>query len=266
MRILVVVLATVLIAGPNDSNAQETNSWVGKKVVLKEPSHSPIRMKDPEGAESVPYFTVKRAHGDLLFIVSGENGYWVPSRELLTIENASDHLAHQIRLNPREAQEFIKRGFFRLGKKDYKDAIADFDAAIKLNPKNAGSYYGRALAWKRTREYERAIADFNVAIQLKPDIAAAYNERAWLWSTCTDARFRDAPKAIESALKACELASASKKATFLDTLAAAYAEAGDFAAAVKYQAEANELFVGNEQRKRGLARLDLYHAKKPYRE
>jgi hypothetical protein len=92
------------------------------------------------------------------------------------------------------------------------------------------------------------------------------SERAWLWATCTDAKLRDAPKAIESARRACELASGPRKASFLDTLAAAYAEAGDFADAVKIQAEANNLFAGDEQRKRGRPRLILYQEKKPYRE
>ena len=172
-------------------------------------------------------------------------------RELLPQEKVSDYPTDQIRLNPSHAHVHFNRGIFRLGKKDYDNAIAEFDAAIRLNPKDARAHYSRALAWKRKKGFDKAIADFNAAIQLDPEYAAAYNERAWLWATCTDKKFRDAPKAVESARKACVLTSGPKKASYLDTLAAAYAEAGDFAGAVATQAEANNLFAGNEQRKKG---------------
>jgi len=266
MRILVLVLTIVLIATPPHSKAQDTKTWVGKKVVFKEPTHSPIGTGDQQGPASSQVFTVKRANRELLFIVAGEAGFWVPSREVLLQEKVSDYLTDQIRLNPRDAQAYSKRGFFRLGKKDYDNAIADFDEVIRLTPKDARGYYGRALGWKRKREFAKAIADFNDAIQHDPRFAAAYNERARLWATCTDAKIRDAPKAIESARRACELTSGSSKAICLDTLAAAYAEVGDFADAVKAQTEANDLFAGNEQRKSGEARLILYQEKKPYRE
>jgi tetratricopeptide (TPR) repeat protein len=156
--------------------------------------------------------------------------------------------------------------FSRLAKKENDEAIADFDDVMRLTPKDARAYYGRAVGWQRKKDFAKAIADFNAAIQLDSRLVAAYNGRAWLWATCADAAFRDAPKAIESARKACELTSASRRASYLDTLAAAYAEAGDFAAAVKTQIEANDLFASNERRIQGRARLILYQEKKPYRE
>ena len=266
MRILVFVLIVLLISIPPHSKAQDIKSWVGKKVVFKEVTHSPIVMRSQPGHEFSQFFTVKRVNRDLLFIVAGEAGFWVPVRELLPQEKVSDYLTDQIRLNPGDAHVHFNRGILRLGTKDYDNAIAEFDAAIRLNPKDARAYYGRALAWKRKKGFAKAIADFNAAIQFDPEYAAAYNERAWLWATCTDKKFRDAPKAVESARKACELTSGPKKASYLDTLAAAYAEAGDFAGAVATQAEANNLFAGNEQRKKGEARLMLYQEQKPYRE
>jgi tetratricopeptide (TPR) repeat protein len=266
MRILILVLTMVLIATAPHSKAEDTKTWVGKKVVFKEPTHSPISTGDPQEPVSSQVFMVKRVNRDLLFIVAGEAGFWVPSREVLLQEKVSDYLTDQIRLSPSDAKAYSKRGFFRLGKKDYDNAIADFDEVIKLTPKDARAYYGRAIGWQRKRDFAKAIADFNAAIQLDSQLVAAYNGRAWLWATCTDAKFRDAPKAIESARKACELTSGSRRANYLDTLAAAYAEASNFADAVKAQTEANDLFTGDEQRNRGRARLILYHEKKPYRE
>ena len=266
MRILVLVLTVLLIATSPQSKAQDTKTWVGKKVVFKERARSPIMTKDQPGPKPSEVFTVKRANRDLLFIVIGEAGFWVPSRELILQDGSSVDLTEQSGRNTLDAQAYSKLGFSRLGKKDYDNAIANFDEVIRLTPKDARAFYGRALAWKRKRNFARAIADFNSAIQLDPRYAAAYNERAWLWATCTDVKYRDASKAVESARKACALSSGPSKAAYLDTLAAAYAEAGDFAGAVKAQAEANELFAGNEQRRRGGLRMILYQEKKPYRE
>jgi tetratricopeptide (TPR) repeat protein len=266
MRILILVFTLVLIDTAPHSKAEDTKIWVGKKVVFKEPTHSRLSTGDPQEPVSSQVFMVKRANRDLLYIVAGEAGFWVPSREVLLQEKVIDYLTDQIRLNPRDARAYSKRGFYRLGKKENDEAIADFDDVIRLTPKDARAYYGRAIGWQRKKDFAKAIADFDVAIQLDSRLAGAYNGRAWLRATCTDAKFRDAPKAVESARKACELTSASRRANYLDTLAAAYADAGDFADAVKAQTEANDLFAGNERRNRGRARLILYQEKKPYRE
>jgi tetratricopeptide (TPR) repeat protein len=184
--------------------------------------------------------------------VAGQASFWVPSGEVLPQEEVTDYLAN--------------RGLLRLVQKDYDHAIADFSEVLRINPKDAWAHYDRARCWQRKRDFAKAIADFNDAVQLNPRSAAAYNGRAWIWATCADVKFRDGPRAIESARRACELTSGSSKATCLDTLAAAYAEAGNFAEAVKAQTKANDLFASDGRRKRGLARLNLYREKKAYRE
>ena len=75
-------------------------------------------------------------------------------------------------------------------------------------------------------------------------------------------------KAIEKATKACELTN-WKKAMYIDTLAAAYTEVGDFEAAVKWQKKAIDLLTEGEAAKwrDGFEeRLRLYQSGQPYRE
>ena len=52
----------------------------------------------------------------------------------------------------------------------------------------------------------------------------------------------------------------------MDTLAAAYAEVGDFDYAVEWQEKANKLYTDAEDKKKGEEWLKLYKDKKPYRD
>jgi hypothetical protein len=91
-----------------------------------------------------------------------------------------------------------------------------------------------------------------------------YNNRAWIWATCPDGKVRDGRAAVESARRACEL-SDWKEANPIGTLAAAYAEAGDFDKAVEFQEKANGLSTVEDDRQKGRERLKLYRDRTPYR-
>ncbi|UCC99277.1 MAG: hypothetical protein JSW66_05205 [Phycisphaerales bacterium] len=92
--------------------------------------------------------------------------------------------------------------------------------------------------------------------------------RAWLQATCPIAEFRDGPKALENATRACELAD-WKDYRYFGTLAASYAEVGDFNSAVKWQKEAVDSVTEDtsaESRSNYESRLNLYQSGKPYRQ
>ena len=170
-----------------------------------------------------------------------------------------------IRLDPKYAKAYKNRGSAWDDKKDYEKAIADYDEAIRLDPMSASAYHNRGVTWNNKKDYEKAIADYDEAIRLDPKEAYSYNGRAWLWATCPNEKFRDGKKAVESATRACELGD-WKNAGILDTLAAAYAESGEFEKAVEWQEKANKLYTDAEDRKKGEERLKLYQDKKPYRD
>jgi tetratricopeptide (TPR) repeat protein len=124
------------------------------------------------------------------------------------------------------------------------------------------SYINRGFVWEKKKDYGKAMNDFDEALKLDPKNAGVYNARAWQWATCPDAKFRDGKKAVESAKRAVEL---DPEPNNMDTLAAAYAEAGDFAEAVRWQVKAMEepRYRDNPSYRR---RLELYRDKKSYRE
>ena len=81
---------------------------------------------------------------------------------------------------------------------------------------------------------------WNTAIQVRPGDAVLLGGMAWLLATSPAASLRDGAKAVELAQRAARLPGV-RKAESLDTLAAAYAEAGRFPEAVKTAEEAGAL-------------------------
>jgi tetratricopeptide (TPR) repeat protein len=161
------------------------------------------------------------------------------------------------------AQYYSHRGVAWYYKPDYDKAIADFNAAIRLFPGNVEDRLHRRWTWAKKKDYDKAMASFDEVIRLEPKNPDGYCAAAWVWATSPDAKARDGKRAVESATKACEL-TAWKDAALLDTLAAAYAEAGDFDSAVTWQTRSNALLSGAEAKADGEARLKLYREKKPY--
>lgn len=126
--------------------------------------------------------------------------------------------------------------------------------------------WSRVPFWLARRDYGRALADLEELARRHPEDPYPHKTRAWVWATCTDAKYRNGKRAVESATRACEL-SGWKEPASLDALAAAYAESGDFEAAISRQTEALDRVPPNSRRRPGYkARLALYQQGKPYRE
>jgi Tfp pilus assembly protein PilF len=164
-------------------------------------------------------------------------------------------------------QEISWRGRAMVWRKKGETAkcIRDLTEAIRLNPKNTEVYVERAGAWIDQKELARAVADYQEALRLKPDHISALNNLAWLLATSADGKIRDGKHAIECSTKACELTK-WQKVGYLDTLAAAYAEAGDFENAVKWQSKVVELAPNKESKEDGEKHLELYKKKMPFHE
>ena len=135
---------------------------------------------------------------------------------------------------------------------------------IRLNPKYAPVYASRAIAFGKNKQYEKAIADYKELIRLEPKNALGHNNYAWLLATAPEEKVRDGKLAVELAKKAIEF-EPKKAAWYGDTLAAAYAEIGDFDEAVRLQERALEdpELKNNTEAKQ---RLELYRKKMPYRQ
>ncbi len=167
-----------------------------------------------------------------------------------------------IRLNPRFARAFSDRGLAWLQRGELDKALADEEEATRLDP-DAIAHSNRGLVWERKAQYGKAVADYSEAVRLNPTFVTALINRAWIHATCADSNYRDGKAAVLDATKACEL-TGWKNPRYLATLAAAFAEAGDFDNAVKWEEKAIEL---SPEKSNGKLRppLELYKAQKPYR-
>jgi len=170
-----------------------------------------------------------------------------------------------IEINPKDARAYMPRGITYFEKDEYDQAILDFSKAIEINQKDARAYCIRGISYSKKGEYDRAIADYNKALEINPNDAFACNYLAWFFATCPDGKYRDGRKAVDNATRACEL-SQWTRSSYLDTLAAAYAELDDFDQAVKWQLKAIELATPEYNMTVAQSILKLYKAGKPYRE
>lgn len=181
-------------------------------------------------------------------------------------DKALADITKSIEIDPKDSEAYEKRGIIWAITGDYRKATADFKRAIKMDSKRASAYYNRGITWAKRGEYKKAIADITKAIEIAPMSVRANNGLAWIMATCPDKEYRNGIRAVELAEKALKLNEADY---VLNTLAAAYAEAGRFEEAVVSQERAIEKLkeAGSvkdipEYEKR----LHSYRAGKPWRE
>ena len=105
-------------------------------------------------------------------------------------------------------------------------------------------------------------------MELRPDFAPACDNLAWMLATSPQSSARNGAKALELALRA-ERLSAGKNPLFIGTLAAAYAETGQFAEAVAAAQRALQLAAAqnNPALTNALrAQITTYQAGSPFRD
>jgi Tetratricopeptide repeat len=263
-----VFLSVVLSVGfvPAVASAQQ----VGDKIVATAEKAS-LRANDAETGTVLKgqILTVKNVNGDWFWvIVSNPHATvkgWINRSDVIPYSQALDFFNEELKRNP-TGSAYNNRANIWDEKGEHDIAIGDYNEAIRLDPAIPEIYNNRGRAWSFKGEFGKAIADYNEAIRLDPKYLSPWNNRSWLEATCPDVRFRDGKKAVEDANRALELAGSNDDPDLLATLAAAYAEAGDFDATVKWQTKAVELAAAGDQKARWQSRLDLYKGHKPYRE
>jgi Flp pilus assembly protein TadD len=157
-------------------------------------------------------------------------------------------------------------GVTLLEQKRYKEAVSHFEKALEIYPEHINSHYNLGMALWGLGRVEDAVKQYTHVLQLKPEWATAANSLAWILATDKKERIRNGEEAVRWALVACK-ATSRKNPDYIDTLAAAYAEAGSFQKAVKTAEEGLALAksIGDKELQAELKdRIKLYKSEKSF--
>jgi tetratricopeptide (TPR) repeat protein len=141
-------------------------------------------------------------------------------------------------------------------------------AVVSARPDFPAAHYSLGKAFAASGRGQEALAQYREALRLKPEWVVAMNDLAWLLATAPQENVRNGWQAVELAERVCAL-SGRGQASPLATLAAAYAEAGQFTQAVATAQAAYELVANSAtpQLTNALGRqLESYRAGKAFHE
>jgi tetratricopeptide (TPR) repeat protein len=218
------------------------------------------------------------------------------------MEEAMGHYREAVRVDPMHANGRQNLGAALLRAGQVEEAKLQFEAILRLHPQNVeaelnlGLIASHAEDWETAERHNRAalaaasdrrltlaahrelakallnqdhlgeaIVHYQAVLRLAPDDVEVLGTLGWIRATAVNAAWRDGTEAIRLAEQARTLRG-DPDADALDTLAAAYAEAGRFDDAVHTAQQALAIAEPDSGLAEGIReRLVLYAAKRPYR-
>lgn len=198
-------------------------------------------------------------------------GYVFKGRALSGLGRSDEALeayfaALNLNYNCAEAHYRIGLEWLRRGRAE--EAVASFKEALRINPNWAEVHLQLGIVLTAQAKFAEAIAHYRDAVRIVPTMAVALNNLAWLLATAPEPQLRDGREAVLLAERACALTGYGQT-VFVGTLAAAYAEAGQFENAVQTARRACELAAAQGQTNllaRNQQLLELFKSGQAYRE
>ncbi len=165
--------------------------------------------------------------------------------------------------HPNDRKKTILYGAGLVKKGEYQRAIEFYKERLSARPDDADFLYGLGWACEQSKQWAEATTAYGQACEANSRHLGALNNLSWVLSTAPDESIRDGKRAVKLAKQAMRLA--GERAHFVaDTLAAAYAENGEFKPAIKLQQQLIKQ-APSERRKELRARLELYEQGQPFR-
>jgi tetratricopeptide (TPR) repeat protein len=184
------------------------------------------------------------------------------------VEEAMVHFQNALRIDPSQASVHSALGvaLLEIGRAD--QSLTSLRRALEIDPNDADAHYNFGNTLLQLGRAREAVAQYRRALEINRDDIEAQNNLAWVLATCPDAAVRNGIQAVAIAERANSL-TMGKSPVISATLAAAYAEAGRFADAVKAAERAHQLALaeGNQSRANSIrAQIELYQTASAFRD
>jgi tetratricopeptide (TPR) repeat protein len=244
---------------------------------------------------------------ELELLNEGVSSYWYDLRGRAYLdqgyyEDAIRELKLAVQYSKSDPRLITTLGIAYLQAKKYPEATEQFRASLARNPNSVNTMNNLASALFEMGKIDEAIQLLNKAIQQQPDFAGSYDhlgrlllrsgkraeafqayqrawqkfpddstlalQLAWMHATSSEASIRDPQKAFQLADGICKKTNYSDVQS-LYVLAAAYAEVGDFAGAIKVAQRAHQIAMRSGQVQIAdqiQSHLKSYEAGQPIRE
>ena len=179
--------------------------------------------------------------------------------------DATEHFEAALRANPgdRDTRKLLVLALTQA--KHFAEMEQQARRLVADNPQDAIARLHLAYALKNQQKYAESLKEYRQVLKQDQSQIAAQNDLAWLLATCPDETIRDGAEALRIALRVSN-ATGGRVPPILDTLAAAQAASGDFAAAVETVNRAIEIDQSGPARltEQLQKRLKLYESKQPF--
>jgi tetratricopeptide (TPR) repeat protein len=184
------------------------------------------------------------------------------------LDEASDSFRQAIELRPDFPDAHYNLGVLLLQKGDNAGAISQLQTALSNQPNDSGTNTTLANALVQKGLLREAADHYQKALELDPESQLALNNLAWLLAAGPNDSLRDGARATDLALKLNRVTQQNNP-LYVRTLAAAYAEAGEFEKAVETGQKASELALAQGQRSFAAQiqeETDRYRQRRPMRD
>jgi tetratricopeptide (TPR) repeat protein len=221
-----------------------------------------INPSDPDALANLAHLLLKQGHPAEAMASYGQalriNPASAPIHEhfgmdlyrLGRVGEAAGEFRKALQIDPDFADAHICLGNILLIQGRPDDGIAEYLAALRINPANAlaaRSLDGVLIALFQHSQVEDAISRARQALGLFPANPGFQNALAWMLATAPQAALRNGAEALDLAAKASRSTGGGDPGV-LRTLAAAYAETGDFSNAAETAQSALQLAQAHSDR------------------
>jgi tetratricopeptide (TPR) repeat protein len=225
-----------------------------------------IRLKNNEPLEA------KNVFNQILKIdPTNFNAHFNLGALMLREQNLAEAIRHfeaAAKSRPQVAQTYNQLGIAHGMLREFEKAIQSFEKALEIDGELSDSHLNLAMIYEEMGQHELAVRHYRHRLKLPDPPINVTVKLAWILATSPDETVRNPQEAVRLA----EIGANSTNRSIpivLDRLAAAYAAAGKFEAAIATSEQAVQLADQKQQTSMARemeSRLSLYRQKLPYRQ